>query len=86
MAVFRQPILQGFHLPGQSRNLFLHLLHQSTLLAEPIFQVLDSFIALCHLFTQALIFFFYAHACTLLGFATFGKPPADLGSYFNSIA
>src|SRR5437868_6396762 len=81
VAVFRQPILQGFHLPGQSRNLFLHLRHQSTLLAEPIFQVLDSFIALCHLFTQTLIFFFYAHACTLLGFATFGKPPADLGSY-----
>src|SRR6266702_447139 len=81
VAVFRQPILQVFHLLGQSRNLFLHLLHQQALLAEQGFLLLDSCITLCHLFTQALIFFFTGHACTLLGFTTFGKSPADLGSY-----
>ena len=66
---------------GQSRNLCLHLLHQQPLLAEQGFLLLDSCIALCQLFTQALIFFFDGHAFTLLGFTTFGKSPADLGSY-----
>jgi hypothetical protein len=32
------------------------------------------------LFTQMLIFFFNRHVCTLLGFATFGKSRANLGS------
>jgi hypothetical protein len=59
----------------------LHLLHQQVLLAELGFLLLDSCITLCHLFTQALVFFFNRHACTLLGFTTFGKSPANLGSY-----
>src|SRR5947209_15031197 len=64
--------------------LYLHLLYQQALLAEQDFLLLDAFITLCHLFTQALIFFFHAHASTLLGFTTFGKSPADLGSYVLS--
>src|SRR5712692_6832562 len=81
VAIFRKPILQVFHLLGQTSNLFLHLLHQQALLGEQGFLLLHSFITLCHLFTQALIFFFNGHAFTLLGFTTFGKSPADLGSY-----
>src|SRR5713101_1958517 len=83
VAIFRQPILQVFHLLGQISNLFLHLLHQQALLREQSFLLLDSFITLCHLFTQALIFFFNRHAFTLLGFTTLGKSQADLGSYKN---
>ena len=83
-AVFRQPILQVFHLLGQISNLGLHLLHQQVLLAEQGFLLLDSFITLCHLFTQALIFFFEAHACTLLAFTPFGKSRMDVGSYMYS--
>src|SRR5712691_4687674 len=85
VAIFRQPILQVFNLLGQSRNLFLHLLHLLVLLAELGFLLLDSFITLCHLFTQALIFFFNGHAFTLLGFTTFGKSRADLGSYVFTV-
>jgi hypothetical protein len=33
------------------------------------------------LLAQALIFFFKSHAFTLLGFTTFGKSRANLGSY-----
>ena len=84
VAIFGQPILQVFHVLGQSRNLCLHLLQKPALLAEQAFLLLDSLITLCHLFTQALIFFFYGHACTLLGFTTFGNSPADLGSYHYS--
>ncbi len=82
MAIFGQPILQVFHVLGQTSHLFLHLLYQQVLLAEQGFLLLDSFITLCHLFTQALIFFFNGHTVTLLGFTTFGKSRADLGSYF----
>jgi hypothetical protein len=81
VAIFRQLILQVFHFPGQTSNLFLHLLHQQVLLAEQSFLLLDSFITLGHLFTQALIFFFNDHAFTLLDFSIFGKSPANLGSY-----
>ena len=81
MALFRQPSLQVFHLLGQSRNLFLHLLQQQALLTEQRVLLLDSFITLCQLVTQALIFFFNGHGRTLLGFTTFGKSRADLGSY-----
>jgi len=84
VAVFRQPILQIFHLLGQSRHLFVHLLDQQTLLTELAFLLLDAFITLGYLFAQALIFFFNRHGSTLLGFTTVGKSPADLGSYKNS--
>jgi len=63
----------------------VHLLHQQVLLAELGFLLLDSCITLCHLFTQALVFFFNRHTCTLQGFTTFGKSPADLGSYVNPL-
>ena len=85
MAIFGQPSLQVFHLLGQSRNLCLHLLHLQALLAEQSVLLLDSCITLCHLVTQALSFFFNGHACTLLGFTTFGKSRVDQGSYWFSI-
>jgi hypothetical protein len=47
-------------------------------------------ITLCHVFTQRSVlflqgsqFFFDRHACTLLASMTFGKSPADLGSYVS---
>ena len=74
VAIFGQSILQVFDLLGQSCHLVLHLLDQQALL-------LDAFIALGHLLSQVLIFFFHAHVCTLRDFITFGKPRANLGSY-----
>src|SRR5258708_4557968 len=74
VAIFGQSILQVFDVLGQRRNLFLHLLDQQALL-------LDAFLTLGQLLTQALIFFFHAHACTLRDFMTFGKSRANLGSY-----
>jgi hypothetical protein len=44
---------------------------------------LDHFISLGQLLPQALIFFFKTHSSTLLAFTTFGKSPANLGSYEN---
>jgi hypothetical protein len=82
-AVFCQPILQVFDLLAQGRNLFLHLLHLLILLAKPTFLLLNDGITLGQLLTQALIFFFKAHACTLLALMTFGKSQANLGSYIN---
>jgi hypothetical protein len=52
--------------------------------------VLDDFITLHQLlsqnrilFSQMLQFFFHRHALTLLALTSFGKSPADLGSYWK---
>src|SRR5579875_3540101 len=81
MAIFGLSVLQLFDVLAQSRNLFLQLLDQQSLL-------LDAFIALGHLLTQVLIFclqmpafFFRHHASTLLALMTFGKSQPNLGSY-----
>src|SRR5260221_8868887 len=46
-----------------------------------LFPYTTLFRSLSQLLTQALIFFFHAHACTLRDFMTFGKSRANLGSY-----
>lgn len=81
VAVFRLSLLQRLYLVAQAPHLFLHLLYQDMLLFQRCFQLLDSFITLCQLFTQALVlfsqmhtFFFDRHALTLLGLSTFDKP------------
>jgi hypothetical protein len=81
VAVFRLPLLQRFDLVGQAPDLFLHPLHQNMLLFQRAFQMLDSFLTLRQLFTQArvlfsqmLTFFFELHALTLLDFSSFDKP------------
>jgi hypothetical protein len=74
VAIFGQSVLQVFDLLGQSCNLIEQLQDQQALL-------LEKFLPLGQLLTQALIFFFHAHAFTLPGSMTFGKSPANLGSY-----
>ncbi len=74
VAVFGLSLLQRVHLLRQALDMAVHLLYQDALLFQRGFQLLDSCIALRHLFSQALIFFFNAHACTLPGLPTFGKP------------
>ena len=91
VAIFREPLLQGFHLVGQATHLVLQLLEQRVLLVHHGFQLMDAFLALRQLRSQALLlfsqrsqFFFNRHALTLPGLTHFGKPLADLGSYSNA--
>jgi hypothetical protein len=88
VAIFREPLLQGFHLLAQAAHLLTVLLDHSVLLREQRLLLPDDFVSLRQLFSQNLIlfsqickFFFNRHARTLLGLAPFGKSPADLGSY-----
>ena len=88
VAIFREPVLQGFHLLTQAAYLLTLLLDQGVLLAEQRLLLLDEFFSLRQLLSQSLIlfsqidqFFFNRHALTLLGLTPFGKSPADLGSY-----
>jgi len=88
VAIFREPLLQGFHLLAQTAHLLTVLLDQGILLREQFLLLLDSFIPLRQLFPQNLIlfsqidqFFFDRHARTLLGLTPFGKSPAHLSSY-----
>src|SRR6266487_3339891 len=88
VAIFREPISQGFQLLAQAAHLLTVLLDHSVLLREQLLLLLDGFIPLRQLFSQNLIlfsqidqFFFDRHALTLLGLTPFGKSPAHLGSY-----
>ena len=74
MAVFREPVPQGFHLPAQAAHLLPTLLDHGVLLREQRFLLLDEFVSLRQLFSQYLIlfsqidqFFFDRRALTLLG-------------------
>ena len=85
VAIFREPVLQGFHLLTQAAYLLTLLLDQGVLLAEQRLLLLDEFISLRQLLSQSLIlfsqidqFFFDRHALTLLALLPFGKSPADL--------
>jgi hypothetical protein len=74
VAIFRQPILQGFHLLTQTGDLLLHLVDLLIPLRQHFTQ--DSI-----LFSQVDELFFCRHARTLPGLKSFGKSSADLGSY-----
>ena len=91
VAIFREPISQGFQLLTQAAHLLTVLLDHSVLLREQLLLLLDRFIPLRQLFSQNLIlfsqidqFFFDRHALTLLGLTPFGKSPAHLGSYYQT--
>jgi hypothetical protein len=86
VAIFREPVLQGF-------QLLTVVLDQGVLLREQRLLLLDDFVSLHQLFSQDLIlfsqrdqFFFDRHALTLLGLTPFGKSPADLGSYPDGVS
>lgn len=88
VAIFREPVLQGFQLLAQAAHLLSVLLDQGLLLREQCLLPLDDFVSLRQLFSQNLIlfsqickFFFNLHARTLPGLAPFGKSQADLGCY-----
>ena len=92
VAVFREPILQGFDLRAQLARLFLLLLHQAVLLFQQALQSLDHCITVLQslaqdpiLFIQEKQSFFDRHALTLPGFTLFDKSPADLSSYSSSL-
>ncbi len=77
VAIFREPILQGFYVLAQTGDLFLHLVDLLISLGQHFTQ--DSI-----LFSQVDEFFFCRHVRTLLGLKPFGKSSADLGSYRSS--
>ena len=88
VAIFREPVLQGFQLLTQAAHLLPVVLDHGVLLREQRLLLLDEFVSLRQLFPQHLLlfsqrdqFFFDRHARTLLGLTPFGKSPADLGSY-----
>ena len=88
VAIFREPVSQGFQLLAQAAHLLLVVLDHGVLLRQPRLLLLDEFVSLRQLFPQTLIlfsqidqFFFDRHARTLLGLTPFGKSPVDLGSY-----
>ena len=88
VAIFGEPVLQGFQLLAQAAHLLTLLLDHGVLLAEQRLLLLDEFVSLRQLLPQSLIlfsqrdqFFFNRHALTLLDLTPFGKSPADLGSY-----
>jgi len=85
VAILRKPVLHGFHLLAQAAYLLTLLLEHGVLL-------LDEFVSLRQLFPQYLLlfsqrdqFFFDRHALTLLDLTPFGKSPADLGCYGDSL-
>jgi hypothetical protein len=91
VAIFREPVLQGFQLLAQAAHLLTVALDQGVLLREQLLLLLNEFVSLRQLVPQNLIlfsqidkFFFDRHARTLLGLTPFGKSPADLGSYILS--
>ena len=57
VAIFREPILQGFHLLTQAAYLLTQLLDQGVLLAEQRLLLLDEFVSLRQLLSQSLILF-----------------------------
>ena len=88
VAIFREPISQGFQLLAQTAHLLTMVLHHGVLLREQLLLLLDEFIPLRQLFSQYFIlfsqrdqFFFDRHSLTLLGLTPFGKSPANLGCY-----
>ena len=81
VAIFGEPILQGFHLLGQTTVLLTQLLNQDVLLPEQRLLLLDQFITLRQLFSQGDQFFFDRHALTLLALMSLDKSQADLRSY-----
>jgi len=92
VAIFREPVLHGFQLLAQAAHLLTVLLDQGILFRQPRLLLLDEFVSLRQLCSQHLIlcsqigkFFFECHALTLLGLAPFGKSPAHLGSYENTL-
>ncbi len=87
VAVFREPILQGFDLRAQLARLFPLVLHQAVLLFQQPLQLLDHCISLQQSLSQDPIFFlqvkqfFFDHlALPLPGSTPFDKSPADLSS------
>ena len=92
VAIFREPVSQGFQLLAQAAPLLTVLLDHGVLLREQRLLLLDEFVSLRQLFPQTLIlfsqidqFFFDRNARTLLGLTPFGKSPANLGSYEATI-
>ena len=88
VAIFREPISQGFQLLTQAAHLLPVVLDHDVLLREQLLLLPDEFVSLRQSFPQTLIlfsqrdqFFYDRHARTLLGLTPFGKSPADLGSY-----
>ena len=88
VAIFREPVLQGFQLLAQAAHLLSVLLDHGVLFREQRLLLLDDFVSLRQFFSQHLIlfsqickFFLDRHALTLPGLAPFGKSPAHLGSY-----
>lgn len=88
-AIFREPVLQGFHLLAQAVHLLTVMLDHGVLLRQQLLLLLDDFVLPRQLFPQNRIlfsqvdqFFFDRHACTLLALTPFGKSPAHLGSYY----
>lgn len=90
VAIFREPVLQGFQVLAQALHLLTLVLDHGVVLREQRLLLLDQFVPLRQLFPQHLIlfsqmlqFFFHRHARTLLALTPFGKPSADLGSYVS---
>ncbi len=81
VAIFREPPLQGFDLLAQAAVLLTQLLNQDALLPQQRLLLLDQFVTLRQLLSQSDQFFFDRHALTLLALTSFGKSPANLGSY-----
>ena len=81
VAIFREPLLQGFHLLGQLAVLLTQLLNHDVLLPEQRLLLLDQFVTLRQLRSQRDEFFFDRHALTLLPLMLLGKSPADVSSY-----
>jgi hypothetical protein len=91
MAIFGEPVLQGFQVLAQAAHLLALLLDDRVVLGEQGLLLLDQFVSLRQLLPQSLIlfaqpdqFFFNRHALTLLALPPFGKSPADLGCYQSS--
>ena len=80
VAIFREPLVQGFHLLGQTAVLLTQLLNQDVLLPEQRLLLPDQLVTLRQLLSQRDEFFFDRHALTLLPLMPLGKSPADLGS------
>ena len=74
VAIFRQPLVQGFHLLAQTQELGLQLRYLFPLL-------LNGFTQPPILFLQMNVFFFLRHTPTLLALTSFDKSSAHLGSY-----
>jgi hypothetical protein len=97
VAVFRQSLLQPFHLLAQLGDLLLlpaaFSFQQGDLLLQPIDQLLlqaDRFVLQVGLLSQQPLLlsklgqFFFCHTLTLHGVGSFGKSLADLSSYKKS--